>query len=349
MKRVVFRALIGGYEELTEAAVAHDTDIDFICFTDDKDLRSDTWEIRHVEPRFALDQVRSARCLKILGHESLADYDQSLWIDNTVELLQPPEPIFDWLGSADIAAPIHSFRVSVLAEAEELGRLGLDDTARILEQVRHYEVMQPEALTENPHWTGMFVRKNNDLVAETMNVWWEQILRYSRRDQLSFVPSVRRTGADLVSVPLAIHGSELHNWPVATRHIQPAQDLSLFASASGLELQVGALQNALERTTATFADRLVEVNAQLEAATQARENAERALAAAEQARAELAATTGGAEVSELSRQVTELAAQRDAALDEAAQRQRLLDALYQTTSWRITAPLRSVRRRTSGS
>src|ERR1700712_2653389 len=86
-RRVVYTALVGGYEELLEQPLARSSTVDFVCFTDDDSLRSEDWEVRRVEPALAADRIRSSRTLKIAGHPSLSDYDESLWIDNRVQLL----------------------------------------------------------------------------------------------------------------------------------------------------------------------------------------------------------------------------------------------------------------------
>ena len=50
MRRVVYTVLMGRYEPLLEQHVASHFDTDLVCFTDDGDASSATWEIRHVDP-----------------------------------------------------------------------------------------------------------------------------------------------------------------------------------------------------------------------------------------------------------------------------------------------------------
>src|SRR5215210_7134454 len=57
-RNVVFTALVGGYETLTEQPVAAESDFEFVCFTDDAELSSETWQIH---PERALDEVRARR------------------------------------------------------------------------------------------------------------------------------------------------------------------------------------------------------------------------------------------------------------------------------------------------
>ena len=47
-----YTALIGSYERLQEQPEAKNTDIPFICLTDDPSLTSETWEVRLIEPAF---------------------------------------------------------------------------------------------------------------------------------------------------------------------------------------------------------------------------------------------------------------------------------------------------------
>ena len=251
--RVVYRALVGGYEQLREEPVALETDIPFICITDDPDLTSETWTIVLADPRIPQDPTRSARALKILGHPTLDDFDQTLWVDNTVERLRSPDELFDiWLEHADVAAPLHSYRASVLGEAEAVINEGLDDFARVYEQITHYLSLDPVGVEENPHWTGILARRRLDVTAAAMQTWWEHVLRYSRRDQLSFVTAMRSQGVRLNSVPLDSFGSQWHRWPRAVGATAPRRPQSARGAAPPAS-RIGELEEALSEATQTLA------------------------------------------------------------------------------------------------
>ena len=137
MTRAVYTALLGRYEALTEQPCAASSDVPFICFTDDPDLRSDSWDVRLVTPALDLDPVRSARSIKITGHPDLAAYDETLWIDARIRLTADPASILDeWLDGADLATPRHSYRPDVVTEFEEVLLAGLDDSGRLYESSR---------------------------------------------------------------------------------------------------------------------------------------------------------------------------------------------------------------------
>ena len=214
-RRVVYTAVISGYERLNEQPAARDSGIDFVCFTDDDTVVSETWDVRVIEPRFPLDAVRSARYVKTMGPILLADDDESLWIDNTVLLTAPPARIFDeWLADADLGMPRHSLRRSVVAEFEAVATFGYDDAARVYEQLIQYSQLDDAALREVPFWTAILARRHTPPVLAAMQTWYEHILRYSRRDQLSINFVLRAAGVAVHAVEMDNARSEVHEWPI---------------------------------------------------------------------------------------------------------------------------------------
>lgn len=222
--RAVYTAMIGRYEELNEQPIAAESEVPFICFTDDPHLRSDSWQIVVVEPEHASDPIRSSRRLKILGHPNVTDLEETLYIDNSVVLRVPPEEILDgWLADADLAAPEHSFRDQVADEFEAVVISGFDDPARVYEQARHYFEELPDVMEAKPLWSAILARRRSPAVMAFERRWFDDVLRYSRRDQLSMVAALRRS-PDLTwrSIPLDNLGTALHVWPVAVRRDRAA-------------------------------------------------------------------------------------------------------------------------------
>ena len=218
MPRAVYTALFGGYEPLQEQPQARASSVPFICFTDDPNLTSTTWDVRVVEPPLVADPVRSARMLKIRGHDQLAEFDETLWIDNRIVLTVDPEVVLDeWLADAELALPWHSFRDTVEGEFEIVALTRLDDPARIWEQFSHYQRHYSQILAGRPHWTAIIARRNTAAVARAMGVWSDHVLRYSRRDQLSESVALASTELRINSVTLDNLGSHLHEWPAASK------------------------------------------------------------------------------------------------------------------------------------
>lgn len=218
----VYTALIGDYEQLNEQQVAARSDIRFICFTDDPNLSSPTWECRTIKPVFPMDPIRSQRDIKIRPHVHLPEFDGSLYIDNSVILSESPEEIWKLLlPGASLLLPQHSFRETVMDEFLAVSQLGLDDQSRIFEQLNHYALHSADVLNETPYWCAIMARDHrNPQLRLMMEIWMAHVSRYSRRDQLSVNVAMQQSG--LKPQPLIIDNfeSSIHRWPVTPGRYQ---------------------------------------------------------------------------------------------------------------------------------
>jgi len=226
--RAVYTALIGKYEELLEQPVAMTTSVRFICLTDDPDLTSETWEVHLVEPAFPQDSIRSARALKIRGHPILAEFEETLWIDNTVLLKADPADLLEqWLSGADFALPTHSYRENIAAEFDVIAGHLIDDPARVNEQRAHYAATDPTVLDQPVHWTAVLARRATPAVQDLMSRWFDEVLRHSRRDQLSIGFAIARSEVPLRELRVDNLGSDWHEWPKASgRRREPRDEVS---------------------------------------------------------------------------------------------------------------------------
>ena len=265
----VYTCLIGGYEALNEQPMAAASGLDFICFTDDPALTSASWQMRPYRPAFPLDPVRSQRMAKLSPHELLPDYDLSLYIDNSVILTAPPEEVIArYLGDdVAVAMPGHSFRASVRDEFMEVLRMGLDDGARVLEQLNHYMMSDPSVMEAVPFWSAIMLRRHNDpKVIAAMRLWLAQVLRYSRRDQLSGTYALARAGLQVARFELDNLGSWFHRWPVT-----PARDRDAFPFSPILsQLPAAVLADDWRRARAALEARIGELEAELATAQEER-------------------------------------------------------------------------------
>ena len=239
-RRVVYTVLMGGYESLLEQPQAGAQGTDLICFTDDPGTTSETWQLRHVKPVLPADSNRSSRRPKILAHEYLAHYDESLYIDNAVLLTAPADVVFDHMltSTAPMAVARHSFRGSLREEFEAVVEDGVDAGWVVAEQLGHYERTASHVLAGPTLWGGMLARRHNEsAVRNAMQIWWEHVLRYSRRDQLSLPLALEVAGLDPLVHRLDNRHSAFHEWP----------DERVFRSRS----RGAALPDALQRIAAS--------------------------------------------------------------------------------------------------
>jgi len=163
------------------------SDIDYVAFVDKKHDCNIWNQVDMID--FSIDPKykdrRNAKIYKILPHLMLPGYDYYFWVDITHEVIRhPSEIIQEYMGNKEIGLFEHTHRNCVYQEANEVIRLNYDITEIVQSQINYYKNMNyPEnnGLYELP----VSIRKNTKTM-QIMNLrWWEQICRFSSRDQIS--------------------------------------------------------------------------------------------------------------------------------------------------------------------
>jgi len=331
-RNVVCTTLVGGYETLTEQPVADESGFEFVCFTDDAELSSETWQIHRIVPHLPMDLIRSVRHVKILLDDYLPGLDQTLWIDNSVTLLSPPERFFaEWLQDADVAVPLHSFRTTLMDEFNAVAAHALDDTSRIYEQLVHYAATDPLALEQQPHWCGIVARRHNEKTAALMRLWYDHLLRFSRRDQLSFPYVARHTDAHVASVAIDNAASAHHRWPTAANRVD--DDVRRRFSAAFIP-EIARLGDAEKRTRELEA---IEARERARAGALEEERTE-LLAAMAHLEESLAQSVGRA--AGMERTLEDVRVELEETRASFCETREVLDLVLASISWRIGRPLR---------
>jgi hypothetical protein len=209
--------MFGNYERFNDFEYESASNVDFICFTDDAQLNSKRWQMILTPPSL-LDPARTTRRYKAQPHRFLPDYDWSLYIDNSVRLKVSPQQIFDQY-LADAKSPHvcfrHYERDCIYDEAAKVIELGLDDPARVEAQMAHYRRLgypEKNGLAKN----AFILRRHHDTrLLPSMEHWFNQVLCYSTRDQLSLNPVLWFYNFELNYLPLKFSDFELLEWPFA--------------------------------------------------------------------------------------------------------------------------------------
>jgi hypothetical protein len=145
------------------------------------------------------DPRRNSRIQKILSHKYF-DSEFTVYLDGNRKLLVSPEELVKkYMDGYDIACFKHASRDCVYDEAMECAKLGLDDPEIIIEQAKYYEdheYAKHKGLCE----AGFMIRRNNERTRRFNEAWWADYCRFSRRDQLSFMPAVEESGVRLNSI-----------------------------------------------------------------------------------------------------------------------------------------------------
>ena len=214
---------MGEHEGLNDQPQIKFSKLKHFCLTDDRNLRSNYWEMIYVDKLFPKDPHRSQRSLKIRPHLIFRDYRFSFYIDNTILLKDKTENFIEMIikgkeidyEKPNIFLPYHSFRSDLLSEFCECAYLRRDSKVRIYEQLNDYLEINSDYLKSKPYWAGLLFRNHNnkDLI-KFSEIWFANICRYSKRDQLSLIHSSYQAKVKLRGFFLENSSSEFHIWPV---------------------------------------------------------------------------------------------------------------------------------------
>ena len=210
-KKVVYTAITGDYDELFTPVYINDN-WDYVCFTDNNNLKSDFWQIRKMKD-LKLDKVKKARNYKILPHLYLQEYQYSLWIDGNFRIIGDiDEYIRRFSKDKSMLCFVHPERKCIYDEAEVCIKLNKDSDEIIKKQIKEY---QSENYPENRGLiaSGILFRKHNDpIIINLMNKWWDELKLHSFRDQLSFDYVCWKKSFDYDKCDLCCWETEYFEW-----------------------------------------------------------------------------------------------------------------------------------------
>jgi hypothetical protein len=234
--------MFGYSEHFNDFVYERDDNIDFICFTDDPELRSEFWNIKLMKPGL-LDPARTSKEIKALPHRFLREYEWSLYIDNTVRLKVPPKRLF---GEILAGAPSpfvcfhHPDRNCVYDEADVVIAFGYDDPDRVRAQMRFYRQIGYPAKYGLGTIPFIMRRHHDPILTPVMERWYQQVLLHSKRDQLSLNPVMWFYNFNPTYVDLQFRNFELFDWPAIKNNIRLPRD---FDDGRYLELNTDVTTN----------------------------------------------------------------------------------------------------------
>lgn len=255
---VVYTVLTGAKEALGDplstlepGGERTDLQIDWVCFTDNPQLRSERWQIRLLDE--PLPPERSSRRPKCLPHEYLADWEHSLYIDNIVRFSRLPTAAEIGLG-ASLRAFRHATRKDPMSEAEAIVQLGYESVDTLAAQLDFYRERGLLQKIEQLSTCTLILRRHQEpQVRRLGQLWWEQFLLWGKRDQMSFDIALQLSGAAmdywpglkndcpwLVAVPNVSNQRVLANFDAARYRWRYRHDPAAQANPRQHYLAVGA-------------------------------------------------------------------------------------------------------------
>ena len=213
-KIAVYTCIIGDYDQLQEPQFKPGN-VDYILATDAPHPSTGAWkgiDVRAIKDVPALDNSRISRYVKLHPHLFLNDYDYSIYIDGNIKTVGDMRYLIPLLNRHGLVANLHHSRNCIYEELETCMLKEKDNAQIMRKQIEAYRSAgMPEhyGLTES----NLLVRDHhNPVCIDIMERWWQEIVKHSRRDQLSLsfvlwemgipVSEIGRISDDVYKIPL---------------------------------------------------------------------------------------------------------------------------------------------------
>ncbi len=203
-KLCVYTCITGSYDDIHELD-NKEVGVDYYLFTNNKNLKSNTWNVFYIEDN-NLDNQRLSRKIKMLGHPIINDnYEISVWQDASVIWKKSvKEFVKKYLKENSFASFKHYLRNCIYDEANECIRTRKDNKETIL---KHIGFLKKENYPKQNGLCEMtvFIKKHNEeKVKKTMQDWFNMVCNYSKRDQLSFMYCVWKNDLKIDFINLSV-------------------------------------------------------------------------------------------------------------------------------------------------
>lgn len=175
---MLYSAIVGNYEEPKTPRGTQNKGVSYLRLSDvcTPDL-----------PHDAFPRAKS-RYIKVKGYQNFKQ-GTTMWVDGSFVVNCDPLKFLSDIGfdDCDIAVLKHRDRDNSLDEANVILKKDLDPVVRqgIEEQISFYK-KEGYGFDNGLAETGILIRKNSKKVDTFSDLWWEQISRFSLRDQISF-------------------------------------------------------------------------------------------------------------------------------------------------------------------
>jgi hypothetical protein len=217
---IVYTAISAGYDTLKAVPESWRGKARFVAFLEEAPLDTDHgWEIRRLSEEFD-DPCRRAKRPKLLPHLYFPNAHYSLWIDGALEIrstLPPNQWVSEYLSQHDLALFSNDYFKCIYKEAMMCRRSGLDYASVIDKQMQMYRA---DGYPPNNGLVdcGVLLRRHSDDNKRLNEMWYNEVMTGSRRDQLSFNYVAHKLHVGYRLLPGTYFKNAHFRW---VRHIKP--------------------------------------------------------------------------------------------------------------------------------
>lgn len=186
-KKCVYTAVIGDYDSISPTKFKKIDDWDYICFTDNLNMKSDFWRVVYINNDNVdgyVKNIKLARYFKTNFHEYLSSYDYILWIDARISAIKNMNNYLSELADNDILFLKHPQANSINDEFKRV-LSGKIETLEMVNKLKEKYAKEGYNYDNGLISSGILMFRNNEKVVEFFRDWWNEIEHNSHRDQLS--------------------------------------------------------------------------------------------------------------------------------------------------------------------
>jgi len=184
---IVYTTIIGNRYKLNEPIVDNNN-WKHICFVArNKEIekrKNSKWEIIKIKDTSFTDEKLS-RKIKIMQQDYIPDCNYSIYLDSRFTIKTDlTDFVYKELNAGDIAVMKHNRRSCAYDEGDFVIDNGIASKNKVSMQLAHYKIA---GFPKNfgLFAPGIMIRRMNERVDKLMEDWWEEIKKYTYRDQIS--------------------------------------------------------------------------------------------------------------------------------------------------------------------
>ncbi|ONI47977.1 hypothetical protein AN644_03200 [Candidatus Epulonipiscium fishelsonii] len=186
VKIAIYTCIIGNYDLVKEPRYIS-SNCDYFIITDQEVPKSSIWkkiDINKFENLKDFSASQKNRYIKFFPYKIFKNYDYSIYIDGSIEIIADLTPLIAYLGTSSIGLHKHEHRNCAYTEAKAIKYHKRYNPKEIDKQILKYSkegFPKHYGLYDNT----VIVRKHNEICKLIMQKWWKELNKYTFRDQLS--------------------------------------------------------------------------------------------------------------------------------------------------------------------
>lgn len=220
-----YTCIVGDYDDLMEPLTVR-PDCDYYVISDKKPQQKTIFQyidINEYLPKHITDNTKKNRYCKMNAHKIFPQYKYSVYFDGEMQMDSSIVECIQELPKTRITTLCNNYWNSSYMEAMRVILMKRDAEDVVVNQMEHYWLEGFPEDFGNVYCTILLREHNHPVCRKLMEDWWDQVDKYSRRDQISFPYVLWKNGFAMADVKTLADKFEADGkyWKCRNVHKQP--------------------------------------------------------------------------------------------------------------------------------